>query len=43
MTLIICKQTHKFTKVDRTYLLCASSIIWKWSVGESSRSAIGKQ
>ena len=36
-----CTETQEVTKVDRTYLFCYPSIIWKWSVGESSRNAMG--
>ena len=37
------KETHEFTKVDRNYLFYAPSIIWKWTVCDRTRNAVGKQ
>jgi hypothetical protein len=36
-------QTHKFTKVDRTYLFYDPSIIGKWAVCDRTTNAVGKQ
>jgi hypothetical protein len=36
-----CTETQEVTKVDRTYLLCDPSIIWKWTVCEGCRSGMG--
>ena len=36
-----CTETDEFTKVDRTCLLCDRSIIWKWTVCQGCRNAMG--
>ncbi|WP_445307760.1 hypothetical protein [Microcoleus vaginatus] len=37
------RETHEFTKVDRTYLFYDPSIIGKCTVCDRTRNAVGKQ